>query len=464
MKPVPFAHLIPALAAIACAAISPAPLGAGQDGKSRGGPAATAPATAESAWELKSPRDEIAVQGSLDPATGALELVSPNEEGSNGFWEKTYAVTGGKPFRFSALRRAEAVEHPRRSCEVRIAWQDEKGGQVTSPHPVNPAYRGKATTAAVPDFPRDREFRRDGWTLVADTYEVPEKAAKAVVQLHLRWAPGGRVVWKDVTFAESDPLPPRKVKLAAIHYNLPGGGRTAAGNREEFAPLIAQAAAQGAGLVVLPEVLTCKGVDQDTASLAEPVPGPSTKYFGELAKKHDCYLVVGLLERSGHLIYNVAVLLGPDGKVAGKYRKVTLPREEIAKGIAPGHEYPVFETRFGKVGMMVCYDVFFPEVARRLAMNGAEVIALPIWGGNPMLAAARCAENGVFLVSSTYTDHETNWMKTAVWDREGNPIVEAGNWGSVVVAEVDLSRPAYWEFLGDFQSRIAREGPVWEAE
>jgi predicted amidohydrolase len=114
--------------------------------------------------------------------------------------------------------------------------------------------------------------------------------------------------------------------------------------------------------------------------------------------------------------------------------------------------------------MMICYDVFFPEVARELAMNGAEVIALPIWGGNPLLAAARCAENGVFLVSSTYSSHDSNWMKTAIWDREGNRLAEANQWGTVVMAEVDLNQPTYWQFMGDFKSRIQRESPVRIAE
>jgi predicted amidohydrolase len=102
--------------------------------------------------------------------------------------------------------------------------------------------------------------------------------------------------------------------------------------------------------------------------------------------------VAGLLERDRHLIYNVAVLLGPDGKVAGKYRKVCLPRGEVEGGCAPGRDYPVFDTRLGKVGMMVCYDGFFPEVARELTKRGAEVIAWPGWGCNPRLAQARaCA-------------------------------------------------------------------------
>ena len=67
-------------------------------------------------------------------------------------------------------------------------------------------------------------------------------------------------------------------------------------------------------------------------------------------------------------------------------------RGEIEAGIQPGNEYPVFETRFGKVGMMVCYDGFFPEVARELSNAGAEVIAFPVAGCNPMLVAARACE------------------------------------------------------------------------
>ena len=85
---------------------------------------------------------------------------------------------------------------------------------------------------------------------------------------------------------------------------------------------------------------------------------------------------------------HTSALIGPDGKLVGKYRKVTLPRGEIEAGITPGHDYPVFDTRFGKVGMMICYDGFFPEVARALTIKGAEVIAWPVWGCNPLLAVA----------------------------------------------------------------------------
>jgi predicted amidohydrolase len=278
-------------------------------------------------------------------------------------------------------------------------------------------------------------------------YRAPSAAVQAVVELEFRWAANARLEWTDVALSATAAPAPRTARLATVHL-VPRSAKTAEERRRAFVPLIAEAARQKADLIVLPEVVTYGG-GATYEQVAEPIPGPSTEFFGALAREHGAYLVPGLVERDGPLIYNVAVLLGPDGALVGKYRKVCLPRGEIEAGITPGREYPVFETRFGKVGMMVCYDGFFPEVARELSTRGAEVIAWPVMGCNPLLGAARACENHVYVVSSTHTEVEKDWMVSAVFGHDGRLLAQAK----------DLDRRLIWPSLGDFKAEIPRHRP-----
>jgi predicted amidohydrolase len=184
------------------------------------------------------------------------------------------------------------------------------------------------------------------------------------------------------------------------------------------------------------------------------VPGPSTAFLGDLARRLKIWIVAGIYEREGPHLHNTAVLVARDGSLAGRYRKTSLPDEEIEGGLTPGSETPVFDTDFGRVGLMICWDSSYPEVAHALAARGAEVILMPIAGGVEALVQARAVENQVYVVASGYD------FRTGIFDRKGERIADAKADPEVVLATVDLAQTTLWPWIGNWRARVAREAPA----
>lgn len=395
-------------------------------------------------WRFESQRPEIAPRSWTDrqvlhDGRATLALAGDGKGFADGRWSRWVPVEPQTHYRFQTYFRGRNVDEPNRSILARVIWQDAKGEVIGQPeYPVT-----------------RRSDSRQAWEVIEQTYRSPPGAARAKLELVYRWDADGVVNFGSPVFGKVAAPAPRKVRLATVHY-VPTAERSPRENLEEFARLIADAAAQGADIVCLPEALTLPNTGKSYVEASEPLPGPTTEFFSGVARKHGVYIVAGILEREGMVVYNSAILLGRDGKLVGTYRKVSLPREEIDGGVTPGSSFPTFDTDFGRIGLMICWDVQFPEAARQLAMAGAEVILMPIWGGNPLLARARAVENQLYLVSSSYDRP----MESGIFDLEGKLLAEASPEHPVVVVEVDLSQKKDWPWLGDFKSRIPREMPV----
>ena len=180
-------------------------------------------------------------------------------------------------------------------------------------------------------------------------------------------------------------------------------------NINRMAKQAQRARRQKADIIIFPEMsLTGYTIRDLVYELAEEVPGPSTKKIEKIAKKENLYIIHGMPEQSEKgkaILYNTAVLTGPEGYV-GKYRKTHLPTHSVfeeKRYFRPGYQTPVFETNLGKLGIAICYDIFFPETTRALRLQGAKFITCI--SASPAvrkrffetLTAARAIENTCFL-------------------------------------------------------------------
>ena len=227
-----------------------------------------------------------------------------------------------------------------------------------------------------------------------------------------------------------------------------------------------------ADLYVLPE-LFATGYNfvnrKELDKLAEPADGPTFRAMAALAAKLKAHIVYGFPERGGEAVYNAAAMVGPKGLV-GVYRKVHLFAKETVL-FAPGDlGFPVFDTPVGKVGMMICFDWYFPESVRTLALRGAQLIAHPanlVMPHCPDAMVVRCLENRVFAATADRVGvedrggNELRFIGTSeIVSPEGEVLVRMGNdEAGIRVVEVDL-KTASNKKINKYNDLIAGRKPL----
>ena len=227
------------------------------------------------------------------------------------------------------------------------------------------------------------------------------------------------------------------------------------GNLKKIEQAATQAKKKGAQLLILPELsLTGYVVRDEIYELAEDIPGPSTRRIETLAKKTGLHIVFGMPELSRDTkatLHNTAVLVGPKGLI-GKYRKMYLPTHSVfeeKRYFRPGYEPAVFETDLGKIGLIICYDIYFPEVVRLARLEGAQLIVCI--SASPsvrrtffeVLTAARAIENAAFLAFVNLVGIEDGlqfWGGSRLLGPNGKVLVQAKyDEEDFVVAGIDYS-------------------------
>jgi len=223
-------------------------------------------------------------------------------------------------------------------------------------------------------------------------------------------------------------------------------------------------------LVIFPELAVtgyeCSDLYEETAEVFPT--GESIKAIADKAKEYNVHIIFGFVEKAekggNPVLYNSAAIIDNEGNPLGCYRKSHLVDGEETKYFEKGTEYKVFDTSIGKIGIMICWDTAYPEVARILALKGAEIIAVPAaWETEPnegdweLVNAARSFDNVVYLASCNHvgTDRELNFFgRSKISGPLGRPIVSAGADEEIIKATVDLDvlpelREGYYVLLKD---------------
>lgn len=395
-------------------------------------------------WKV---RDAITPKISHDAAgeEARLTVASNGSAGCYGGWELVYEPEGGAYFTFSVRVSSTDLKRGIDSVSAEAFWLDEDEQQIDWD----------------PIFPVDKEGEI---VLMEKPLVRPDAAKQLAVRIGIRWSETGSMSWSCPELLEAEPPVPRTIRLGVASAK-PTKGESIEKNCQFFTNECRKAGAEGIGLVCLPEVILSANLPRkDPYEVAVEVPGPHIEPFQEVAREYGMGICFSVHEKNDELVHNTAVLIGRQGQLLGKYRKVHLASGEPRTGVTPGHEFPVFDFHGITVGMNICMDSSAMESARAVARQGAEVLLLPImgdhradrWdGGRPqfdfekwlLIQRMRAMDNHIYLVAA-----RNNSVGSGVF----------APWGEVLVVNGG-DRPILWTDVNVDDLRQTWNGSTFKA-
>ncbi|ULQ52928.1 nitrilase-related carbon-nitrogen hydrolase [Flavihumibacter fluvii] len=397
-------------------------------------PGFEASATSPKNWTITGPVLTMEPRTSIDNKvryTGQYGLkMESNNPNCHGRAVQAVTVMGDQTYQFNARFMAKQVNSIDKSVMIKITWLNGT---------ENLGY----------NYIYNIADESNGWKLAAGKIKAIAGATTAEISLEFRWS-SGAIWWDDISLEPCPEVVARKVKVATV-YCRPTGP-TVEKNMAIMADLIDRAGTSNCQFICLPEGwVTCNTGLGMTKIAANTLDGPASVMMAQKAKQYGMYIISGLYSWIGDTLNNVAVLYNPDGKIQEVYKKVQLPDSEAEQGAVPGNSLPVFNTVFGKIGMLICWDYAFPEVSRAMALQGAEILFCPIWGdirGNNgditrILARSRAVDNGVYFISAIFDGY------SMIIDPAGNILQESNKQGSLLTANIDLNFNPPWNWIGN---------------
>ena len=379
--------------------------------------------SSDDSWSTWSPMPSLSPSFFREEMPGASKRQCLGISGNGnlycfGAWCQRVSVEPGQTYRLRVVLRAEGLKDPGLHLTPHVVW---RRGERPEEQCAEDTIRG---------------FRLQGDRLVGeDLFVAPDNCDSAEVRLLLRYAPEVTLRFEEIFLTAAEMPGPRRVRVGTMRC-CPPRPSTADDHLRIYAEKIDRLGATRPDLILLPEFANTAALPpargEELRETAETIPGPFCRMLAEKAAAYGCYICAGILERDGDYMFNAALLYDRKGEQVGKQRKVHPYWPEEPMGISPGDSFQTIQTDFGTVGIMICYDSWWPESARLLALQGAELILFPNAGYEEKILPARAIDNNAYLVVASLGS------PAAIVDPRGEMLAISAV-DNVLTAEIDLN-------------------------